>query len=161
MISLVEISIESDGWNGLNLAALFERAASATFEHLGLTATGYLISVLACDDNEIQRLNKEFRGKAKATNVLSWPSEDCDPDDLPQPGTEDDPVELGDIAIAFQTMEREASEAEMPLEDHIMHLAVHSILHLFGYDHESDSDAALMEATETQILATLGVPDPY
>ena len=68
---------------------------------------------------------------------------------------------LGDIAIAYETMRREAEEEHKPFEHHLSHLAVHGFLHLIGYDHENDDDAEEMEALETEILAHLGIPDPY
>ncbi len=96
--------------------------------------------------------------------MLSWPSEERGPANpgarpaLPAPGM--DP-ELGDIAIAFDTCAREARAAGKPLTDHATHLIVHGTLHLLGFDHIDDADAALMEATEVEILTRLGVPDPY
>ena len=68
---------------------------------------------------------------------------------------------LGDIAIAYETMRREADEEQKPFDHHLSHLAVHGFLHLIGYDHENDADAEAMEALETEILAQLGIPAPY
>jgi len=161
---LVDVMIEAEGWEALPLAALAERAAKATLGHLGLDAEDWEISLLACDDARIAGLNEEFRDKPRPTNVLSWPSEERGAEtpgarpDLPEPGFD---AELGDIAIAYDTCAREALEGGKPLADHVTHLIVHAVLHLLGYDHENDPDAALMEGLETEILGKMGLPDPY
>lgn len=166
MPSLVETLIESPDWEGSDLPALAERAAQATLGHLGLTPEAYCVSLLGCDDSRIAALNADFRGKPAPTNVLSWPSEDRaaefsgEEPELPE-GDPEDPLELGDIAIAHGVCAREAEAAGKPLSDHVSHLLVHGILHLLGYDHVDDADAALMESREVAILALMGVPDPY
>jgi probable rRNA maturation factor len=119
------------------------------------------------DDARIAALNADFRGKTAPTNVLSWPADDLSPEAPggapapPNPGTHDDPAELGDIALAFETCTGEAAAAGLPVDHHVLHLIVHGTLHLLGYDHVHDADATRMEATEVAILATLGVADPY
>lgn len=132
--------------------------------HLGLNPEDCEGSVLACNDARIKVLNADFRAKDKATNVLSWPAEErATPDKrppLPEPDFEGT-IELGDIAISFDTCAAEAKQAGKPLEHHVTHLVVHGLLHLLGYDHISDTDAEIMEGTETEILETLDVPDPY
>lgn len=158
---ICEVTVDGETWDQVDVAALCERAARAVMEEFGLAPVGYQISVLACDDSRISSLNSTFRGKAKATNVLSWPSEVRSADRLPVPGNPNNPLELGDIAISFETTMAEAGAAGLPFADHVLHLLVHAILHLLGYDHEDDRSAALMEATESRILASLGVPDPY
>jgi len=151
----------------VGLAALTERAATATLRHLGYAPEGFEISVLACDDARIKALNAQFRGKDAATNVLSWPTWDLSaeqPGMLPEPpetGTPEDPEALGDMALAWETCAREALEQGKAFTDHLSHLIVHSLLHLLGYDHETDKDAELMEETERLILAQLGIDDPY
>ena len=160
----IDILYEDDRWEAAGLARLAERAAEATFLHLGLVPDEWEVSLLACDDARIAVLNEDFRAKPTPTNVLSWPSEERAPDDpgavpdLPEPGL--DP-ELGDIAIAYDTCAREAAAAGKPMADHVTHLIVHALLHLLGYDHLRDQDATLMEATEVAILGKLGLPDPY
>jgi probable rRNA maturation factor len=115
------------------------------------------LAVMLTDDDGIRTLNSNWRGIDKPTNVLSFPAL--------QPtgpaGPDDAPRMLGDIAIAYQTTRKEADDEQKPFEHHLSHLAVHGYLHLIGYDHENDADAEIMESLETEILAQLGIPDPY
>ena len=166
-MELFETVIEDARWAAFGLEALAERAGRATLAILGLPVAGFSISLMGCDDARIAVLNADFRGKPTPTNVLSWPSEERGPEfvgdtpEPPQPGNQDDPDPLGDIAIAWETCAREAEAQGKPMTDHVAHLIVHGILHLLGYDHIEDEDAALMEALEVRILASLGVSDPY
>jgi probable rRNA maturation factor len=107
------------------------------------------VTILLTDDAAIQDLNARFRNKNAPTNVLSFPA----------PATA--APHLGDIALAYGVCAREADAQGKPLAHHLMHLTAHGVLHLLGYDHESDADAERMEALEREILAGLGVPDPY
>lgn len=167
MERLVDTVIEEPRWETAGLDAMAERAARAVLAELGLTAQGFVICVMGCDDTRIAALNADFRGKPKPTNVLSWPSEDRAPEvagmapDLPSPGDSDDPEELGDIAIAWGVCTAEAAEQGKPFADHVTHLVAHGVLHLLGYDHETDEDAALMEGIEIRALARLGIASPY
>ena len=167
MEPLVDCVIEDERWAALGLDPIALRAVQATLQALNLPEPGFTLVVMGCDDARIATLNADFRGKPTATNVLSWPSEDLAPDtagtqpDRPEPGTPDDPESLGDIALAYDTCAREAAEAAKPMTDHVTHLIVHGLLHCLGYDHIHDADAALMEGAEVQILATLGISDPY
>jgi probable rRNA maturation factor len=175
---LTDTQIEDDRWITLDLPGLAETAARATLVHLGLDPDIYEISLLGCDDARIAHLNGEFRGKASPTNVLSWPAQDLAAEEdgeapyVPDATPQDDPfafpedaesegIALGDIAIAFETCQREATAAGKPLTDHVTHLVVHGTLHLLGYDHIRDRDATLMETIEVAILGKLGVSDPY
>ena len=167
---LVEVVIEDDRWAAdlpADLQALADTAARATLARLGLAPAGFEIALLAGSDARIAALNADFRGKPQPTNVLSWPAEDRAPEaegarpPPPEPGPEDDPESLGDIALAWETCAREATDAARPLADHLTHLIVHATLHLLGYDHQRDGDAAVMEALEVEILASLGIADPY
>lgn len=110
------------------------------------------ISIMLCDDDAIRALNRDFRGKDRATNVLSFPA-------APSRGLERAP--LGDIAIAWETLAQEARDEGKSIENHFTHLAVHGALHLIGFDHETEKDAERMEAAERRILASLGIADPY
>ncbi|MDQ2066066.1 rRNA maturation RNase YbeY [Xinfangfangia sp. CPCC 101601] len=164
---LIDLVIEDDRWEAFGLEHLAEAAASAALAGLGLPKAGFLISLLACDDARIATLNADFRGKPTPTNVLSWPSEERaaevigEEPERPEPGEVDDPEELGDIAIAYETCAREAEEQGKPMADHVTHLIIHAVLHLLGYDHIEDEDATLMEAHEVRILASMGLSDPY
>lgn len=167
MQDVADCVIEDERWTGAGLPALAERAARATLTDRGLAPEGFAIALLGCDDARIALLNADFRGRARATNVLSWPSEERDaPADgampePPAPGTPDDPCELGDIAISYDTCAAEAAAQGKTLPDHVTHLIVHAVLHLLGHDHERERDAALMEDCERRILASMGIADPY
>ena len=166
MPASTEILIEADAWDEARLTQIAQVAFDAALADAGLGDAEWSVSVLACDDARISELNRDFRAKAGPTNVLSWPSAERGADtpggtpNLPDPtsGWDD---ELGDIAISHDTCLREAEVAGKPFEQHLTHLLVHALLHLLGYDHENDADAALMEAMEVRILASLGHPDPY
>ena len=152
---LVEAAVEDPRWEAAGLEALAERAARAALEAEGLDPSAYVIGLLGCDDSRIAALNADFRGKAAATNVLSWPAARAG---HPMPG---EPESLGDVALSYDTCAREAVEAGVSLDDHATHLVVHGVLHLLGRDHEEDTQADEMERLETKILASLGVADPY
>ncbi|MEO1549214.1 MAG: rRNA maturation RNase YbeY [Pseudomonadota bacterium] len=158
--ALVELLVDDPRWDAVDLQTLAERAARATLRELDVTGA-YEISVLACDDARIAALNGQFRAKPTPTNVLSWPAGDLAP---AQPGALPPPpqgCELGDIALAFDTVTAEAQTEGLSLSHHILHLLVHGTLHLLGFDHETDADAHVMEGIEVAALARLGVPDPY
>lgn len=161
---LTETLCEDPRWQAAGLPALAERTARAVLDHLDLSGP-WDIAVLGCDDARIAALNGDFRDKPRATNVLSWPETNLAPD---RPGAEPArPVRtpheshLGDIAIAWDTCQREAQEQRKSADAHVTHLLVHGILHLLGYDHQRDADATLMERHEVAILGKLGLPDPY
>lgn len=149
----IDISAESEDWTTIpDLEALVRRAAEAAM--LDNEAPPSEISVVLSDDTHIRELNKHHRGMDKPTNVLSFPpARTKTPAGMPR--------FLGDIVLAFETVEREAAEETKPIENHLAHLVVHGVLHLLGYDHEDESEAETMEARERQILAKLGIPDPY
>ena len=167
MDGLVETVNEDARWEAFGLAVLAERAAGATLEALSLPVAGFQIGLMGCGDARIAGLNADFRGKPVPTNVLSWPSEERSAEgageepEPPEPGPADDPESLGDIAIAWETCVAEAAAQDKPMADHVTHLIVHGVLHLLGYDHVAEADAAVMEAHEVRILARLGVSDPY
>jgi len=153
-VSIVVESDVSEEWDGRTAwPALAERAvlaAVAQSEFAGLTDTE--VSVKFTSDEEVRALNAAWRGKDKATNVLSFPMAD-DPLNAPM---------LGDIVLAAGVCGREAAEKKVGVETHAMHLVVHGTLHLLGYDHETgDDDAEEMEEIERQALASLGIADPY
>ncbi|TCO72092.1 rRNA maturation RNase YbeY [Rhodovulum euryhalinum] len=163
----VEILFEDPRWEAAGLAPVAEAACAAALEHLGLDPDAWEISLLACDDDRIAGLNAEFRGKPRPTNVLSWPAEDLAaetdgaPPLCPAPPVGGMPAELGDIAISYDTCIREAGVQGIAFNDHVTHLVVHGCLHLLGFDHIRPQDAARMEGLEVEILAKLGIADPY
>jgi probable rRNA maturation factor len=160
----VDVMVESARWAGTDLDALARRSVAATLRWAGLPPDiPWEVAILACDDARIAALNADFRGRPRPTNVLSWPSREraAAADGAPPATPDPSEPELGDIAIAHETCAREAAEQGKPFEAHVTHLLVHATLHLLGYDHETDADAALMEGAETRILAVLGLPDPY
>jgi probable rRNA maturation factor len=124
------------------------------------------VAVLACDDVRIAELNADFREKPTATNVLSWPTVELGAQTdggIPEAPAPDfsGAMELGDIAISYDTCVAEAAAAGKSAKDHVMHLMIHGTLHLLGYDHIRDEDATLMEALEVEILENMGLDDPY
>ncbi|WP_298859933.1 rRNA maturation RNase YbeY [uncultured Sulfitobacter sp.] len=148
------------------LTSLATSAVKATLFHMQLAAEECEVTLLACDDGRITTLNAEFRDKPTATNVLSWPTQPLAPPaegQAPPPPERgfDQMFELGDIALSYDTCAREAGAAGKPFADHLTHLIVHGTLHLLGYDHITDGDAALMERIEVEILGNLGLDDPY
>jgi len=110
------------------------------------------------NDQDIQALNRDWRGQDKPTNVLAFALDDDGP--LPVGGDESG-VPLGDIVVAFETCAREARDEGKPIANHLCHLVVHGTLHLLGFDHDVADDAEIMESAEREILAGLGIPDPY
>jgi len=127
----VSISIDDDAWHALpELQSWLDKAIQ-----------GEELSILLTNDDHIQQLNRDFRDKDKPTNVLSFPNDEGD--------------YLGDIAISFQTIEKEAIEQNKDIYHHFTHMVIHGILHLKGYDHETDIDAEEMEAIEMKILADM------
>ena len=156
----VELSVEDERWESIALNEIATRAAT---EALSIAESGdgaFEISILACDDTRITELNGTFRDKPRPTNVLSWPDTDLSsPGDWPMKPSP--PCFLGDIAIAFETTANEATAADLSLQNHVSHLLLHATLHLLGFDHESDTDAALMEGLEIKALAKMGIENPY
>jgi probable rRNA maturation factor len=149
----LEIIVEAPTWNALRgVKPALRRAISAAAAPMRLKQSE--LAIVLTDDSAIRALNRRWRGRDKATNVLSFPAHGLVP-----PGS--GPRPLGDIVIAYETMTREAQEQGLPLTHHLTHLAVHGFLHLLGYDHESDTEAETMEQLERDILARLDVPDPY
>ena len=156
-----DIDIEAPWPGATDWAALAERAARAALKVAPELANPRLsASILFTSDEEVQTLNREWRGKDKPTNVLSFPMLERD-ELLNLPG-EGAPELLGDISLAGETCAREAVEKGVSLEAHASHLIVHGMLHLAGLDHEiSPEDAAAMEAMEIKALALMGIADPY
>jgi len=151
----VEILVEAGGWPpARSLRALAERAVAAAIARARPPiVAGSELAIVFTDDGHIRALNRRFRGKDKATNVLSFPAAAV------SRGTFG-PL-LGDIVLGHETVKREAENDDLTLTDHLMHLIVHGFLHLVSYEHEVEADALAMESLETAILGDLGVADPY
>lgn len=148
-------------WAGeAGVIAWCERAVDAAIEGAGEDEAPLELSVVLTDDASVQKLNKDYRSKDAPTNVLSFAAREMGielPDDIP----EDMPEPLGDVIVAYETTAREAAEAGKTLADHLCHLIIHGVLHLLGYDHQNDDQADEMESLETEVLAGLGIADPY
>ena len=157
-LPLTEVLVVADDWQAEPGAeAVIQRAIATAAELVDADVGEAELAVMLTDDAGVRTLNSNWRGIDKPTNVLSFPA-------LQPTGAnrEDDaPRMLGDIAIAYETTRREADDEQKPFDHHLSHLAVHGFLHLIGYDHEKDDDAAAMETLEQEILAQLGIPDPY
>ncbi len=149
----VEVSLDEGEWpDGEEAADWCSRAACAALSGAGRTGPAE-ISVLLGSDAGIRELNRRFRGHDRPTNVLAFPAGDG-----PWPGG---PPPLGEIALAGGTVRREASAQRKTLHDHLSHLVVHGTLHLLGFDHRTEEDAARMEQLEARCLETLSIADPY
>lgn len=145
-----------------DLAARAAKAGIAASSHADIMSRSFAIeiSVKLSDNEEVQTLNKAYRGKDKPTNVLSFPQ--IQPDLLETlSNTDDGEALLGDIILAFETCRDEAQAKHISLSTHVTHLIVHGTLHLLGYDHENETDAGVMENIEINALATLGIANPY
>ena len=158
-LPMTEVLIVADAWNSEPDAdAVIQRAVAVAAEMADTDTADAELAVMLTDDAGIRTLNSNWRGIDKPTNVLSFPA-------LRPPagvsGADDVPPMLGDIAIAYETARREADDEQKPFDHHLSHLTVHGFLHLVGYDHETDDEAEAMEALEIEILAQLGIPDPY
>jgi probable rRNA maturation factor len=159
----LDARIDGGDWSWLGDPA---PAVAAALDVAGCGGRDVEVSLLLTTDAAIAALNETFRGQAKPTNVLSWPAFSLSP---PSPGAApalppDDgrgPLPLGDIALAEETVLAEARQRNLAFADHATHLVVHGVLHLLGFDHDTDADAAVMEGLEREALAVLGVADPY
>jgi probable rRNA maturation factor len=153
---IVSIDIDDAAW--LAIDDLENKATQAVMhcaQRADFGADPLTVTVLFTDDATVAELNSAWRGKAGPTNVLSFPAGQT------QPRPADAPWHLGDIALAFGVVKREAQEQGKPLDAHMMHLLVHGLLHLAGFDHMNEAEAEIMERREIAILAGLGIADPY
>jgi probable rRNA maturation factor len=143
----VIVLVEEPQWRkeGREFPGELRRATKAALDQVETESKS--MTILLADDAKLEALNAQFRGKQKPTNVLSFPAAGGD--------------YLGDVAIAYGVTAREAKESGKSIHDHTLHLAVHGVLHLLGYDHESAREARIMEPLEIAILAKLGIADPY
>ena len=157
-LPMTEVLVVADCWRTEpDAEAVIQRAIATAAETVDADIGEAELAVMLTDDAGVRTLNGNWRGIDKATNVLSFPA--LQP--TGRGGPDAAPRMLGDIAIAYETVRKEADEEQKPFEHHLSHLAVHGFLHLIGYDHEKDAAAETMETLEADILAQLGIPDPY
>lgn len=153
-----EVLVTADCWQyEHDVEIIIHRAIEAAAAMVETPTADAEVAVMLTDDAGIRTLNRNWRSIDKPTNVLSFPA--LQP--TTAPGPDDAPRMLGDIAIAYETTRAEADAEQKPFAHHLSHLAVHGFLHLIGYDHETDEEAETMESLERDILAQLGIPDPY
>ena len=162
MTCTVDISVLDERWEDAiaKIDALTEETVSLALEEAGLSQrfknVPVEVSIVFANDAVVQDLNKRYRGQDKPTNVLSFSQLEG-----PQTLHASPLATLGDIALAYETIMREAAEQKKSIEDHTRHLLVHGALHLLGFDHENDNEAEEMEALEAQILSHFGIKNPY
>ena len=159
----IEVAVACASWTGLCPAAeglargAAELALARATSDLGLTWQGTVeLGITLADAAGQRQLNRDYRGQDEPTNVLAFPAWEAGT--RLAPGA---PVLLGDVVLALETVAQEAAEQKKPPDHHLVHLTVHGVLHLLGYDHLRKAEAAIMESLERSILAELGVPDPY
>ncbi|MCW6529421.1 rRNA maturation RNase YbeY [Sphingomonas sp. MMSM20] len=161
----IELSREApwpdQDWTALATTAARAAVARTPFGDLLDTAALVEISVRLTSDDEVHTLNRQYRGKDKPTNVLSFPMVQPDLIETVSQNTDDGELLLGDIVLAHGVCVREATERGVMVEAHATHLIVHGTLHLLGYDHLIDDEGDAMEAIERDALADLGIADPY
>jgi probable rRNA maturation factor len=155
----IAVDIQCPAWSQAlpDAEARCGRFAATALEAVDLPEGVVELSIVLADNAMVQGLNRDWRGKDEPTNVLSFAALD----DEDAPVVEGAPLLLGDVILAYETCADEARDQGKPLADHFGHLVVHGVLHLLGYDHMDDEEAAEMESLETTLLAALGIPDPY
>jgi probable rRNA maturation factor len=155
---VIALEIEDERWNGAlpDACELLRAAIGLALAELDAAGRTIEVGIRLVDDATIRGLNRDWRGRDKPTNVLSFPLGAAEP-------VEEDgfPWLLGDIVMSFDTVEAESAADGKSFAHHVAHLAVHAALHLIGHDHEDDQEAEAMEAAETVLLARLGIADPY
>ncbi len=152
---LIDIDIADENWRAIEaVEEIINSASAAAARALGGDIAERTLGVRLADDAEVRALNKQYRGKDRPTNILSfqadaenWPTDEAPP--------------LGDVILAHGTVAAEAETFGKKIESHLSHLVVHGVLHLAGYDHEDAETANEMEALEIEILAGLGIENPY
>lgn len=154
----IDLAVEDDRWSEAlpGLEELVTVAVNAALAGAGEEGPSE-VSVVLTSDAAVHALNRDYRGKDAPTNVLSFAVREAGAP-FPPPGV---PETLGDVVVAFETTQTEAADGGKTLKAHLCHLLVHGVLHLVGYDHQDDSQAEEMEGLETEVLAGLGIDDPY
>jgi probable rRNA maturation factor len=156
----IDVAEESDAWQALDdAAAICRRAALAALDAAVPALADIELSIVLGDDALLRQLNHRWRDKDAPTNVLSFPAQDFTAAvAAPRPG---EPLPLGDVVLAHETIAREAAEQGKTIADHLAHLVVHGVLHLIGFDHAAVAEAERMEALECTVLSGIGIADPY
>lgn len=148
-MNAIDLIVEDDAWNALGLQTSHTDAVvRAVCEELDEVTPG-VVALLLTDDAAVAQLNQTYRGKSGPTNVLSFPALDHADN------------HLGDIAMAWGVIAKEASDRQIDVTHHLKHLIIHGFLHLQGYDHQTDEEAEVMEGIECRALARLGIANPY
>jgi probable rRNA maturation factor len=150
---VIDVVHDAGDWGSLDVASDAVMAAAGALA-AELAIGGSEACVALSSDADVAQLNATYRGKTTATNVLSFPAAHAFAPVIGRPS-------LGDLVLAAETVEREAKELGLPRGHHLQHLVVHGLLHLLGYDHETDDEAEEMEALEVRILARLGIDNPF
>ena len=163
---MIEFIKEKKKWGKKKSVVIANQAVNSTLVHLSLDPDKFEIAILACDNEKIQELNSDFRGINKNTNILSWPEKDLSPKVSgtmpmkPEPINRE-PMFLGNLAISFEFIVKEAEKLNKDFYNHLYHLISHGTLHLLGFVHELELDAKIMENKEREILSKVGIVDPY
>lgn len=161
----IDFDIQDDNWEKIEFQELVIEVAQAVIDHFNLNTSKIEFSVVLTDDDSIHKLNLEYLDKDKPTNTLSFPIEEINLKDnlnnLDKNSFLDGFVLLGDVIFAYNVIQNEAGMQKKEFTCHFTHLLVHSLLHLLGFDHQTDLDAEEMEGLEIKILAELGIKSPY
>jgi probable rRNA maturation factor len=161
----LDINVKSKSWEncGFNYSLYSKQVIKKTLTYLKLDKilTKFIVSLLLTHNKGIQVLNKEFMGKDKPTNVLSFPAMDFSIQEVKSLAKQEGIVFLGDVAISYQKLQSECKEQGKNFKSHFTHMLVHSVLHLLGYDHQDEQDAEMMENLEVGILKLLKIKNPY
>ncbi|MEM7620915.1 MAG: rRNA maturation RNase YbeY [Pseudomonadota bacterium] len=153
----IEIIEKSELWKNLDIIeqGIASAVEETIYQNNATRDVSYQVTIVLSNDEEIQNLNNLFRNINKPTNVLSFPFGDNSK--LPPL----DAIPLGDIVLSFETIEHEANTQGIKFDHHLYHMVIHGLLHLLGYDHETEKDAIRMEAKEIEIMQKLALPNPY
>lgn len=157
----IDFEIQSDTWDDLSELSL--EVSKAVFSELCISKyiTNIEFSIILTDNNSIQKINLQYLGKDRATNVLSFPAQDIILNKLGDLKIQDGFLSIGDIIFAYGVIEDEIKRDGKLFQHHFTHLLIHGLLHLLGYDHQEDQDASIMEGLEVRILSNLGIKSPY
>ena len=159
----IDLIVDDDQWAKEDFTTVIKEAVWQTLNNLSFGHKVEL-SIMLCNDSKVRRLNSDFRGQDKPTNVLSFPQLELKELEILKNKpyiNEKFPIMLGDIAIAYETTLNEAKEQQKPFKNHVIHLCIHGLLHLLGYDHIEDDEAEEMEGLEVKILNEFKIKNPY